>query len=85
VAVRVRLFAAAREAVGASEVEVPAGSVQQLCVALERLAPEPEQARVAAVLAMSALLSDGVRYRAADDAVLPEGAVVDVLPPFAGG
>jgi len=84
-AVVVRLFAAAREAVGASEVSVAAGSVVQVCDELESLVPAERRPRVAAVLALSSLLSGGVRYRAADHAVIPDGSVVDVLPPFAGG
>ena len=83
--VRVRLFAAAREAVGESEVDVPHGPVRGVCAALEAQASPERRPRVAAVLAMSTLLCDGVRYAAADDSLLPAGSVVDVLPPFAGG
>ncbi len=81
----VRLFAAAREAVGEPVVEVPAGPVRDVCAALEALVEPARQPRVAAVLSLSTLLCDGVRFRAADDAELPDGSVVDVLPPFAGG
>jgi sulfur-carrier protein len=35
------------------------------------------------VLKVASFLVDGVR--ADDDTVLPPGAIVDVLPPFAGG
>lgn len=83
--VTVRLFAAAREAFGASAVEVAAGTVREVCQAVEGAADESRRAKVGAVLAMSALLCDGVRYRAAEAAKLPDGSVVDVLPPFAGG
>ncbi len=82
-AVTVRLFAAAREAAGSATVAVPAGPVHEVCAALERSALQPS--RLAAVLAVSTLLADGVRYRCTDDALLTEGSVVDVLPPFAGG
>lgn len=82
-AVTVRLFAAAREAAGSDTVHVPAGPVHDVCAALERSARQPT--RLAQVLAVSTLLVDGVRYRAADRALLAEGSVVDVLPPFAGG
>lgn len=84
-AVTVRLFAAAREAFGSTTVEVPAGTVREVCDAVIAAAEEQRRSKVAAVLAMSVLLGEGIRYRAADDAILAEGSVVDVLPPFAGG
>lgn len=84
-AVRVRLFAAAREAFGSSEAEVCAGTVRDVCGGLVQQAEPERRRRLSAVLAMSALVSSGVRYRAADDAELHDGAEVDVLPPFAGG
>ncbi len=83
--VTVRLFAAAREALGAAEVEVPHGPVRDVCSRIEGSVEAQRRPRVAAVLAMSTLLCDGVRHRAADDAMLPAGSVLDVLPPFAGG
>ncbi len=84
-AVVVQLFAAAREAVGAAGLEVPAGPVRAVCEAVVAAAPEPSRPRVRQVLAASTLLCDGIRYRADELAVLRDGAVVDVLPPFAGG
>ena len=77
----IRLFAAARAAAGTSEVAVPAGPVAEVIAAL--LAGRP--ARLAEVLAISSLLSDGVRLDPTSRDPLPDGAVLDVLPPFAGG
>ena len=71
--VTVRLFAAAREAAGRDRLEVPAGSLQ-----FPDLGPRFEQ-----VVAISTLLCDGQRLAPGDE--VAEGAVVDVLPPFAGG
>lgn len=68
-----RLFAAAREAAGADVVEVAPGPLQ-----LPELGPRFEK-----VAAISTLLCDGQRIAVGDD--VPDGAVVDVLPPFAGG
>jgi len=81
----VRLFASAREAVGAQMVAVAPGPVHEVCSAIADGAEPGRRTRIEAVLAVSTLLCDGVRYRAADDAPLPDGAVLDVLPPFAGG
>ena len=76
-----RLFAAARAAAGTAEVEVSGGSVSEV---IDRLAAGLTP-RFADVLAVSSLVSDGTRLDRASAALLPEGAVVDVLPPFAGG
>lgn len=79
--VQVRFFAAAREAMGAAEVELPAGSVAELCAALIT-AGGP---RMAEVLAVSSLACEGRIYRCGDESPIPDGQVLDVLPPFAGG
>ena len=79
--VQVRLFAAAREAMGTSEVEVAAGSIADMCAALVVVGGE----RMARVLAVSSLAYDGRTFRCDDAALIPEGSVLDVLPPFAGG
>jgi molybdopterin converting factor small subunit len=78
-AVTVRLFAAAREAVGAAAVEVAAGSLDEVAAALGA------GDHVRRVLRMSTWLVDGTRYPVDAPVLLPDGAVVDVLPPFAGG
>ncbi len=76
-AVTVRLFAAAREAAGADRLAVPAGPVRAGLLALG-LGERFEQ-----VLAVCTVVSDG--YRLGPDDAVEEDAVVDVLPPFAGG
>lgn len=75
----VRYFAGAAEAAGCEEEAVSARTVAGVRKAV--LAAHGPQ--FALVLARCAVLVDGAR---ADDAdAVPEGAVVDVLPPFAGG
>jgi molybdopterin converting factor small subunit len=82
VSVQVRYFAAARDAAGCPE-EVLADenetTVDDLVVRLGDRHGEP----LTTVLARCGFLVDG--QRAAPGAVVPGGAVVDVLPPFAGG
>ncbi|MFR9801568.1 MoaD/ThiS family protein [Pseudonocardia sp. RS010] len=81
--VTVRYFAAARAAAGrdAETVEVPreAGVASLAELLAERHGPE-----LARVLARCSYLVDEVAVRDTER-VLPEAAVVDVLPPFAGG
>ncbi|WP_062464464.1 MoaD/ThiS family protein [Demequina soli] len=77
-AVRVRLFAAAAEAVGAQEVALPAATARDLRVALASRGDDAPR-----VIAQCALLRDGSRLE--DSAALVAGDLVDVLPPFAGG
>ncbi len=78
--VTVRYFAAAAEAAGTASETVAARTLGDLAAAVR----QGRDARFAAVLDRCAHLVDGQRV---DDpaAVLPEGATVDVLPPFAGG
>jgi len=76
--IRVRLFAAAAEAVGADEANVDAASAGALRLALGERGDDAPR-----VLAQCAVLRDGARLE--DDALLAEGDLVDVLPPFAGG
>lgn len=76
--IQVRLFAAAAEAVGADQAEVPAATAGELRQALGAAGDQAPR-----VLAQCALLRDGVRL--ADDGALAPGDLVDVLPPFAGG
>jgi molybdopterin converting factor small subunit len=75
--VTVRLFAAAREAAGTDQLAIEAGPVRTHLLALG-LGPRFEQ-----VLSVSTLISDGYRLQGNDE--VGAGAVVDVLPPFAGG
>ena len=78
--VTVRYFAAAAEAAGTASEPVDAATLGSLVDAITADRDE----RFAAVLGRCAVLVDG---RRGDDpaAPLPEGATVDVLPPFAGG
>ena len=83
VGVTVRYFAGAKAAAGtrSEDVTVPAGaSVDDLITAL---AADHGDA-LARVLAAASFLLDEVAVRDRT-LVLAEGAVVDVLPPFAGG
>ena len=80
--VTVRLYAAARAAAGGrSEIVVPAGSVRDVVDRVLADAPP----RLGEVVRISSLMCDGVRLDRSDGTVLPAGATVDVLPPFAGG
>jgi len=75
--VTVRYWASARQAAGVVEESVDAGSLAELRALL---AERPALTRICAA---SSYLVDGRQAEA--DEHLPEGAVVDVLPPFAGG
>ncbi|NNC12260.1 MoaD/ThiS family protein [Planctomonas sp. JC2975] len=76
---RVRYFAAAAEAAGRDEEELPVASVGALQGAMLTAHPA-----LGAVLTRCALLVDGRRV---DDPWHPlsDATTVDVLPPFAGG
>lgn len=76
-----RLFAAARASAGTSEVQLAAGPTRRLLAQLSAAHPP----RFAEVLAACSLMSEGRRLDPGSDDPLPDGAVVDVLPPFAGG
>ena len=75
--VTVRYWAGARRAAGRESEQLAAANLGEL---VDQLSRRPD---LAPVLAASALLVDSVA--AAMDQPLPAGAVVDVLPPFAGG
>lgn len=78
-AVTVRYWAAARAAAGVdSDVVTGCATVGDVVAAATALRPE-----LASVAAVSSLLLDG--RSAQRDAAVPDGAVVEVLPPFAGG
>jgi sulfur-carrier protein len=83
--VTIRYWAAAKEASGVAEETLAAGTLAEaVAAALARRGQDP---RLRAVLARSSFLVDGapVGVRAADEVALPEAAVIEVLPPFAGG
>ncbi|MHA3704920.1 MoaD/ThiS family protein [Jatrophihabitans sp. YIM 134969] len=77
-AVTVRFWAGARRAAGRAQEQVIAPDLRALRAVLT------ERPELAAVVAASSLLVDGVAPTT-DDVPLRPGAVVDVLPPFAGG
>ena len=81
--VTVRYFAAARAAAGleVEPVEVPVGSSVDILLKTLRARHGDDLARV---LDRCSFLLDEVAVRDRDTR-LPDGAVVDVLPPFAGG
>lgn len=76
--VTARLFAAAAEAVGVQEFTVEARDVAELRSALGAASES-----AGPVIRQCAVLDGGVRRE--DSHALAAGAVVDVLPPFAGG
>jgi molybdopterin converting factor small subunit len=81
--VAVRYFAAARAAAGAEteSVELPGGGSIEDTLAVVR---ERHGAELARVLERCSFLLDEVAVR--DRSVpVPDGATLDVLPPFAGG
>lgn len=81
--VTVRYWAAARAAAGVAEEAVQAATVGD-CFADVRARHGAELTRI---LGLASVLVDGVRVDRSvyDDTALPDGAVVEVLPPFAGG
>jgi molybdopterin synthase sulfur carrier subunit len=76
--VTIRYFAAARAAAGVPSATAEASSIKELVGTVS--ADRPELARV---LGICTFLLDG--ERAQPDAPLRDGALVDALPPFAGG
>jgi molybdopterin converting factor small subunit len=83
--VTIRYWAAAKEAAGTSEEAVEATTLADaLNVALATRAPGN---RLRDVLARSSFLVDATRANRAlaDTVTLRDGAVIEVLPPFAGG
>ncbi|HMH89473.1 MAG TPA: MoaD/ThiS family protein [Streptosporangiaceae bacterium] len=90
--VTMRYWAAAKEAAGVAEETVTADT---LAAALTVIGGERREnpgtaagaSALSTVLARSSFLIDGhpVGLRAADSVVLADGAVIEVLPPFAGG
>jgi sulfur-carrier protein len=77
----VRYFAGARAATGVAEETRPGGATLAGLTADLRVR---HGERLGALLAVASFLVDGVSCRD-PDRHLPAGAVVDVLPPFAGG
>lgn len=80
--VKVRFYAASQAVAGVSELSVEAGSLAELRAAVVAALPEAGK-RLGMVLTASSFVADGARLD--DGMVLADGAVVEVLPPFAGG
>jgi sulfur-carrier protein len=83
--VTIRYWAGAKAAAGVDEESLDADTLAvALTAALARRGGDP---RLHAVLARSSFLIDGsaVSRRAAEEVPLAEGAIIEVLPPFAGG
>lgn len=83
--VTLRYWAAAKEAAGTAEETVKAETLAGALAAAGARAGQ--DARFRAVLARSSFLVDGapVGVRAPDAVILDDAAVIEVLPPFAGG
>jgi molybdopterin synthase sulfur carrier subunit len=78
--VTIRYWAGARAAAGHDEEKLSVGTLGEL------LAEVGARPGLADVLPACSLLLDGQALHREDEArVLPDGATVDVLPPFAGG
>ena len=83
--VTVRYWAAAKQATGVAEEVLTAGTLAEMLAAV--LARHPAAPALEGVLARSSFLIDGEQAgnRPPESVILREGAVVEVLPPFAGG
>ena len=83
--VTMRYWAAAKHAAGVAEERLDAATLAEAVA--EAVARRTAAAEFRAVLARSSFLVDGTQAggRAADAVQLGEGAVIEVLPPFAGG
>ena len=83
--VTIQYWAAAREAAGVELESVEAGTLAEALAAI--MARRGDGGRLPSVLARSSFLVNGTAAgrSSAADVVLPEAAVVEVLPQFAGG
>ena len=83
--VTIRYWAAAKEAAGTAEESVDAMTLRDALDAV--IARRRPDTRLATVIARSSFLvnADPVGRAARESIVLDEGAVIEVLPPFAGG
>lgn len=81
----IRYWAAAKEAAGLPEESVAAATLAEALDAV--VASRTPDSRLRTVLERSSVLVDGTRANRAhaEEITLPEGAVIEVLPPFAGG
>jgi len=85
VKITIRYWAAAKEAAGMAEESLEAVTLHDALNAV--VASRAPDSRLAAVLARSSFLvnADPVGKADKESIVLSEGAVIEVLPPFAGG
>ncbi len=89
--VTLRYWAAAKEAAGIAEETVTAGTLAEALAAAGGQAGHGghagQDSRLRAVFARSSFLIDGmpVGTRAPESVMLTDAAVIEVLPPFAGG
>lgn len=81
VTVRVRLFAAMREAAGTAELTVAPGSVQQVLAGLSERFGEPFTTRLQAC----SVLVNGTAVDKGSASGVPDGAEIALLPPVSGG
>jgi molybdopterin converting factor small subunit len=83
--VTVRYWAAAKQAAGVAEETLDGGTLADVLAAV--LARHPAAPGLQGVLARSSFLIDGEQAgaRPPENVTMHEGAVVEVLPPFAGG
>jgi sulfur-carrier protein len=83
--VTLRYWAAAKDAAGLAEETITADTLAGALAAARGKAGR--DARLGAVLARSSFLIDGhpVGVRAPEAVILTDAAVIEVLPPFAGG
>jgi sulfur-carrier protein len=85
VKITIRYWAAAKEAAGMAEESLEAATLRDALNTV--VASRKPDSRLAAVLARSSFLvnADPVGKADKESIVLGEGAVIEVLPPFAGG
>jgi sulfur-carrier protein len=89
--VTLRYWAAAKEAAGTAEETISAGTLAEALATAQGKADDDgrteQNSRLRAVLARSSFLIDGtpVGSRAPETILLSDAAVIEVLPPFAGG
>jgi molybdopterin converting factor small subunit len=83
--VTIRYWAAAKDAAGMAEESVEAATLAGALA--DVLAARPGEDRLRQVLSRSSFLVNGlpVRRGTHEETVLEDGAIIEVLPPFAGG
>lgn len=79
--VRVRFFAALREAAGEDEIVTASGSLQALLAELRARYGEPFSTR----LSLASVLLDGTAVPRSADVPVEDGVEVALLPPVSGG